>query len=324
MKKWLLGLVLFLSLAIGFFILECSSNKEDIISPFGDNNNNYSFLTTTPSGSGTNSGSATGSGTSTGTGTNTGSGYACQDIDLYYSLVNTSLTDEAFKINLHTVVRNFTHVSYDYAGEAMQAALDINVRGCTGTFMYCVYTGTCYSGVGTDPYTQMNKEHSWPQSFFDQASIPRGDLHALFPTQGYTNNRRSDYPFGPNAGETYQTTGYPKLSKLGVCTSSSYTGTVFEPPDDHKGDVARAYFYMTVCYYHNYNAPTGDDTVSTGDGTYWATIDSWEETIFRSWNTLDPVDQKERDRNDHICSLYQHNRNPFIDHPEWVDKISDF
>ena len=64
------------------------------------------------------------------------------------------------------------------------------------------------------------------------------DLFHLYPTDGYVNNRRSNYPFGETAGETYQSSG--GFSKLGKCTVSGYSGTVFEPADEYKGDFARA------------------------------------------------------------------------------------
>jgi hypothetical protein len=103
-------------------------------------------------------------------------------------------------------------------------------------------------------------------------------------------------------------------SKLGDCITSGYSGTVFEPIDEYKGDLARTYFYMSTRYY-------GEDNGWAGSGmTNGSQLKSWAMTMMLQWNQLDPVSQKETDRNNAVYS-YQHNRNPFIDHPEYADDI---
>lgn len=72
------------------------------------------------------------------------------------------------------------------------------------------------------------------------------DLFHLYPTDGYVNNRRSNYPFGETKGETY--TSANNFSKLGKSTINGYSGVVFEPNDEYKGDFARSYFYMATAY----------------------------------------------------------------------------
>ncbi|MCP4499041.1 MAG: hypothetical protein GY822_03630 [Deltaproteobacteria bacterium] len=94
------------------------------------------------------------------------------------------------------------------------------------------------------------------------------------------------------------------------------TGDCFEPEDAVKGDLARGYFYMAVRYENSLSVD--DSTAVSG-----ADIEPWEEDLLRDWHLLDPVDDAERKRNDLVFGL-QENRNPFIDHPEWVGHISDF
>ncbi len=72
------------------------------------------------------------------------------------------------------------------------------------------------------------------------------DLFHLYPTDGYVNNQRGNYPFGETNGEKYKSNG--GFSKLGKSTVSGYSGIVFEPADEYKGDFARSYFYMVTCY----------------------------------------------------------------------------
>ena len=92
-----------------------------------------------------------------------------------------------------------------------------------------------------------NREHSWPNSWFGGEVQPMyTDLHHLYPTDGFVNNKRSNYAFGETNGESYKSAN--DFSKLGACTYPGYTGTVFEPNDDYKGDFARTYFYMVTCY----------------------------------------------------------------------------
>ena len=123
------------------------------------------------------------------------------------------------------------------------------------------------------------------------------------------------YPFGEvNTASWTSQNG----SKLGTCKSSlGYVGTVFEPIDEYKGDFARAMMYMSVRYY------TEDDNWGTSGMTNKSEILPWAIQMLLDWSDNDPVSQKEIDRNNVIYSDYQHNRNPFIDHPEYARMIWD-
>lgn len=175
--------------------------------------------------------------------------------------------------------------------EKMFGEID-NVNG----YVYCVYT---QRGVKTNTIpngNDMNCEHTWPKSKGAGSEPAKSDLYHLFPTDSVTNSRRSSYYFG-NVVDTYWSKGGSELGE------DKYGDRVFMPREDHRGNVARAIFYFSVKYKKR--------------------ISSHEEAALRQWHKDDPVDSKERARNDGI-SKYQKNRNPFIDHPEYVDKISDF
>jgi len=154
----------------------------------------------------------------------------------------------------------------------------------------------------------------------------RSDIHHLFATDGYVNGKRSNLPYG-NVDKAVSWTS-DNNSKLGTTTAdiknadgSAYTGNVFEPIDEFKGDFARAQFYMATRY---------EDQIATWELTEQsilvlnATSDqvfhTWALELFKEWNELDPVSQKEIDRNN-AASSYQRNRNPFVDHPEYVSEI---
>ncbi len=167
-----------------------------------------------------------------------------------------------------------------------------------------------------------NREHSFPASYFGDAYPMYGDLNHLYPTDGYVNNRRSNFPFGKVTSPSWTSSNG---SKLGPCTYPGYTGTVFEPTDSFKGDFARTYFYMVTRYEDLIvswftSAASGNEVVHVLDGTTYPALQAWQVNLFLQWNALDPVSQKEINRNDSVYAI-QHNRNPFIDHPEFAPMI---
>ena len=160
-----------------------------------------------------------------------------------------------------------------------------------------------------------NREHSWPNSWFGSKVQPMyTDLFHMYPTDKLVNNKRSNYPFGETKGESYKSNN--AFSKLGSCTYSGYTGTVFEPNDEYKGDFARTYFYMVTCYeeklpdwYNNYA-----ESRPTLDGKTYPGLSSWQLSMLMKWAKNDPVSEKEINRNNAVYGI-QNNRNPFIDYP---------
>ncbi len=153
-----------------------------------------------------------------------------------------------------------------------------------------------------------NREHSMPKSWFNDASPMVTDLMHIVPTDGKVNGMRSNYPFGETNGERYKSNG--GFSKLGKSTVSGYSGTVFEPNDEYKGDFARIYFYMATCY---------EDRVSSWDSDMLAhnkypAFTPWALNMLLRWAAEDPVSQKEIDRNNAVYK-WQGNRNPYVDYP---------
>lgn len=153
-----------------------------------------------------------------------------------------------------------------------------------------------------------NREHSVPQSWFSKGSPMRSDAFHVVPTDGYVNNRRGNVPFGETNSPTYESNN--KFSKVGPCSVSGYTGTIFEPDDDYKGDFARIYFYMATRY---------EDVISNWSGgvfgqSKYPGIVKWQLDMLMRWSREDPVSQKEIDRNNGVYK-HQKNRNPFVDFP---------
>ena len=181
----------------------------------------------------------------------------------------------------------------------------VNGQGAAQNTLECVYTGRLAVGYTSRTDAQnnysFNTEHTWPQSTFSENEPMRSDLYHLFPTDVTANGIRANYPFGKVVSNiTWQSGG----SKLGNNTQGQL---VFEPRDVHKGDVSRSMFYFLTRYPTNY-------------GTFFTQT---QENVFREWNKFDPVGNVESNRNSAIAS-FQLKRNPYIDHPEFVDRIYSF
>lgn len=167
-----------------------------------------------------------------------------------------------------------------------------------------------------------NKEHVFPQGFFNEQLPMRTDLHQVVPTDGYVNNRRSNYPFGKVGSATWTSTNG---SKVGSSVSPGYSGTVFEPIDEFKGDIARIMLYFATRYEDEVNTSGWSSHTATNNplnGTDDQVYEDWFIDVLLSWHLADPVSQKEIDRNNKVYQI-QGNRNPFVDHPEYVVMIWD-
>jgi hypothetical protein len=226
-----------------------------------------------------------------------------------YDLTTFNLYDNQLKNALTQLVTGHTSLGYNLARDKMFMEIDnqkVNGQGAADNTLECVYTGRLAVGytsrtVAQNPPYNFNTEHTWPQSNFGEAEPMKSDLYHLFPTDITANGIRANYPFGKIVSNiTWQVGG----SKLG---NNSLGQIVFEPRDVHKGDVSRSMFYFITRYPVNY-------------GGFFTQI---QESVFREWNKLDPVGVFESNRNNAIASL-QMKRNPFIDHPEFVDRIYSF
>jgi endonuclease I len=181
----------------------------------------------------------------------------------------------------------------------------------TPDYIYTFVVDQCgnYSGEGSC----YNREHSFPKSWFGGDVPPMyTDLFHLVPTDGYTNGQRGNYPYGEVDSPNWTSTNG---SKRGPCSYPGYSGTVFEPIDEYKGDFARNYFYMLTRYMSqidNWNSEMldGDD------------FSDWAKSLLLEWAAADTVSQKEIDRNNEVYAI-QNNRNPFIDNPEYATLIWD-
>ncbi|TPG32912.1 endonuclease [Flavobacterium pectinovorum] len=242
----------------------------------------------------------------------------------YYSTATG--TGYTLKTQLYNIIKG--HTDNGYAGlyttyqtsdvdnfyENDGTVLDMYSENPAGTDPYNYSTGSTqrcgnYSVEG-DCY---NREHIIPQSVFNEQSPMVADAHFITPTDGKVNGMRSNYPHGVVSTPTYIS---QNGGKLGPNSTSGYSGTVFEPINEFKGDIARMYFYFAT----RYENTVAGYTYAMFDGSSNKVFTTAFLNILLAWNAQDPVSAREIARNNAIYAR-QNNRNPYIDHPEYVNQI---
>lgn len=237
----------------------------------------------------------------------------------YYETA-AGLTGKTLQKALHDIIDNHTVVAYnslyayfqktDVKNDSIVWDMYSDIPGGNAPYLY-KYSKNMECGNYAREGDCYNREHSFPKSWFNDASPMYSDLFHLYPTDGYVNNRRANYPFG----ETKNATWISKNgSKVGPCSWPGYAGIVFEPIDEYKGDFARTMFYMATRYFGEDANWPGSDMVTGAEPKNWA------RDMLLNWHRKDTVSLKERNRNNEVYNV-QFNRNPFIDNPLLAEKI---
>jgi len=259
----------------------------------------------------------------------------------YYDSVDTT-NAETLRLTLHETIDD--HLRFPYTSSSTDTwdiLEEADEDPADSANILDVYKNASYVkfGGGIGPY---NREHSWPKSYGypDDGSqnYPYTDCHHLFLCDGSYNTSRSNKPYrycsaACSEKPTYENNGqggvggaYPGNSNW---TAGAYTEGTWETWIGRRGDVARALFYSDIRYEGGFHGTTGapePDLVLTDDEDLIASSNTGQNepigymgmvSVLYQWHIEDPVDDVERHRNDAVYS-YQGNRNPFIDHPEWV------
>jgi endonuclease I len=246
----------------------------------------------------------------------------------YYATAE-GLEGYVLKTALHNIIDNHTVHTYDqlYGGyvttdtdhyfENDGTVLDVYSENPAGTDPYNWTHGNNQCGNYSNEGDCYNREHIFPQGFFNEASPMKSDIHHVLPTDGKVNGMRGNLPFGEVGSVDWTSLNG---SKRGTCNWPGYTGTVFEPIDEFKGDIARCLLYFVTRYEDQLSGFDPSDPNNPLDGSSNQSFEDWHIAMLISWHLQDPVNQREIDRNDAAYD-YQNNRNPYIDHPEWVECI---
>ena len=215
-------------------------------------------------------------------------------------------TGPALRSALHTIISNQTKLSYDQVWNALK---DTDQDPANTNNVILLYSGRSQSkstnGGGVNDW---NREHVWAKSHgdFGTATGPGTDVHHLRPEDVSVNGARGNLDFD-NGGST-----------VAECPGCAADGDSFSPRAAVRGDVARMIFYMAIRYEggDGFANLEPNNSVNNGSAPYIGKL-----TVLKAWSAADPPDAFEKRRNQVIFDNWQHNRNPFIDHPEWVSSI---
>lgn len=253
-----------------------------------------------------------------------------QDVNEYYSRA-IGLRGVALQDTLHEIIKGHERQTYEDL-RYIYVLLDTLPNG----EIWDIYTDSCHWRATEDHSLPlgagaayecdcMQREHSFCNAWMGGTgsyanSIQNesffSDIFQIYPTDGYVNQIRNDNPYGMVSSDEIIRT-FSNGAKLGL---NAYPGgpevTAYEPVDAYKGDIARSFFYMAVRYKYE------DATfMEEGPMTFRSQLKDWALGMLLAWHNLDPVSEKERDRNESVFRNWQGNRNPFIDFPEIANLI---
>ena len=275
---------------------------------------------------------------------------ASTSLKTYYAAADGK-SDNALRLALESIISGHNDIGYKQLGTIMQWS---DTKDADGVHVIDIYTNCDYTCNGAVTWISsgnvgdgMNREHTVPQSWFNKETPMVSDAFHIYPTDAKANNNRSSFLYGecPN-GTSSSTKKCAETGKLGdsnwkagttsytyneqtYVASTSYSGTVYEPLDEYKGDLARGYFYMAT----RYASGNGNENCSNWTGGAFGNdnngLEAYTAELMLKWHRLDPVSEKELIRNEVIygnttynkSTKKQGNRNPFIDYPELVEHI---
>jgi endonuclease I len=246
----------------------------------------------------------------------------------YYN--NATGSGYTLKTQLFNIIKDHTDRGYgglyttyltsdkDFYYENDGTLLDNYTENPTGAECEFTYgTGQDDGTLGNNECERYNREHIIPQSVFGSLTPMYSDAHFVLPSDKHVNAQRGDLPFGKVSSANYTSTnGSKRGTNLNSGYSAGYTGVVFEPIDEFKGDIARCILYFAT----RYEDVVGGYTFPMFNNTSNQVFNPTFLNILLTWHLQDPVNQREIDRNNAIYAR-QNNRNPYIDHPEYVCQI---
>lgn len=239
------------------------------------------------------------------------------------------LEGDELRVALHNQIKGHTRVSYNSIWDHFYKTdrksdttvwdmySDIPSPG-TPPYTYRFFQDQCRT-IGRAEGACYVREHSFPKNYWGGGSKASDtmyyDLFHIIPTDSWVNGHRSNHPYGVVAGPATTLNGGKRGPNAYSFEGTAFIGTVFEPTDAYKGDLARNYFYMATRYLSRLESWNSySPVIKNGD------LAPWVVAMMTEWHVNDPVSQKEISRNDSIFTI-QGNRNPFIDHPEYVHLI---
>lgn len=242
----------------------------------------------------------------------------CDNVSQYYNQAS-GLKGEELKAKLHELVAEHKRLSYAEVWNALKIldAADTETPD-TSPDIVDVYSlkrvPKSLQGKGEG----WNREHLWPRSYGLEEGRPEfTDVHNLRPADVNVNSSRGNKYFGDCTARMTPRCLIPANREAAADTATD--ANTWRPPSQVRGDIARAVFYMAVRY--GIEQPSGSLNLQLSDSPSVANATMGLLSTLLQWNNLDPPSPSEVLRNSRVCSLYQGNRNPFVDHPEYASSI---
>nr|PNR30873.1 hypothetical protein PHYPA_027189 [Physcomitrium patens] len=244
----------------------------------------------------------------------------CDNVTQYYSQAS-GLQGEKLKAKLHEIVAGHKRLTYAQVWNALKIldAADTATPE-TSPDVVDIYSLKRVSKSLQGSSDGWNREHLWPRSYgLTENQSEFTDVHNLRPADVNVNSSRGNKYFGDCT--TLQTTRCLIPANREAAPDTATDSNSWRPPSEVRGDIARAVFYMAVRY--GLEQPSGSLNLQLSDSPSVANATMGLLSTLLEWNNLDPPSPSEVLRNSRVCSLYQGNRNPFVDHPEYASSIWD-
>ena len=242
--------------------------------------------------------------------------FAQSEPPIHYYDAAIGKTGSELKSALQSIIRNHTVIPYTSAGTDTWAALKIlDQDPLNPNNVILVYSD--FSVPKSEQYNgttgTWEREHLWPQSYgivaLSSSSRAKSDLFNLRPIDRNVNSSR---------GNKYYDISTPPVSTFPEAPGCTYDSNSWEPRDSDKGTIARSMFYMAVRY--DGSDPDVPD-LELSDTPNAASYRFGKLTTLLAWSRQFAATVSERQRNQTIYGVYQHNRNPFVDHPDYAEMV---
>ncbi|GMP36594.1 hypothetical protein CsSME_00008673 [Camellia sinensis var. sinensis] len=241
--------------------------------------------------------------------------YACENVQNYYAGMK-HLRGEALKQKLNSIIVKHRSLPYKKVWDALKIldAADVDKPEASSEVIE-IYSLRVVSKLLAGKPEGWNREHLWPRSYGLINGPSLTDLHNIRPSDVNVNSSRGNKFYG----ECLVNSDCLKPATRESASDTETDKKRWTPPVQVRGDIARAIMYMAVCY--GFDQSGGGLKLHLSDSPSIANREMGMLSTLLKWNEIDPPSKEEKLRNERICVKYQHNRNPFVDHPEYANLI---
>ncbi|KAB1204318.1 Extracellular ribonuclease [Morella rubra] len=251
--------------------------------------------------------------------------YACEDVNTYYA--NTeNLEGKALKKKLNRIIAPHHSLSYKEVWDALKIldAADVDKPEASSGIVEIYSLRVVPKRLAGKPEGWNSesaikfapREHLWPRSYGLTDGPSLTDIHNIRPSDVNVNSSRGNKYYGPCH---FNSTKCLRPANREAALDTETDRERWAPPVKVRGDIARALLYMAICY--GFHPRGGGPDLRLSDSPSIGNREMGLLSILLEWNEVDPPSREEKMRNERICRFYQHNRNPFVDHPEFANLI---